>query len=191
MSYPVAVGEAKWYTLHTLPNQELKVKSYLDKFVALGDLKDYVLEVLVPTENVVEVKHGKKLQRVRKVYPGYVFILMHLFDAEGELLQAPWQFVIWETQGVIGFIGGNKPTPLKAFEIDRIKKQVVDSEDKEVLKVSFGLGEVVKINDGPFVELTGQVNAIDPERGRLKVSVSIFGRSTPVELEYWQVQRVD
>lgn len=191
MSLPITVGEARWYALHTLPNQEIKVEDYLNRFIASGDLKDYVLEVLVPKKNVAEVKRGKKSLRVCKVYPGYVFVHLHLYDADGDLLQVPWQFIIWETQGVIGFVGGDKPTALKQADIDVIKNQVIKSKDKEVLKVSFSVGEVVKINDGPFSELTGAVDTIDPERGRLKVSVSIFGRSTPVELEYWQVQRVD
>lgn len=191
MSVPTTVGEAKWYALHTLPNQEIKVEDYLNKFIASGDLKGYVEEVLVPKKNVAEVKRGKKSLRVCKIYPGYVFVHMHLYDANNELLQVPWQFIMWEAQGVIGFVGGDKPTALKQADIDAIKSQAAEAVDKEVPKVSFSLGDMVKINDGPFTDLTGEVEVVDPERGRLKVSVSIFGRNTPVELEYWQVQRVD
>ena len=142
----------------------------------------------MPTENVSEVKNGKKINKTRKLYPGYVFIHMRLYDEDGKILQKPWYFVRG-VQGVIGFIGGERPSPLKQDEIDRILQQVSEAEGKEVPKVQFNVGEDVKITDGPFLNLNGRIDEIDPERGKLKVSVSIFGRFTPVELEYWQVER--
>jgi len=115
---------------------------------------------------------------------------MRLYDETGELLQKPWYFVR-DADGVIGFLGGNHPTPLKKTEIASILTQVEDAEGKEVPKVRYEVDEEVKITDGPFLNLSGRIDEIDPERGRLKVSVSIFGRFTPVELEYWQVERIE
>jgi len=169
---------------------EGKVKKYLDKFISVEEMEDYVEEVLMPTETVTEVKNGKKINKTRKLYPGYVFINMRLYDEDGKILQKPWYFVRG-VQGIIGFIGGERPSPLKQDEIDRILRQVSEAEGKEVPKVQFGVGEEVKITDGPFLNLNGRIDEIDPERGKLKVSVSIFGRFTPVELEYWQVERAE
>lgn len=150
---------------------------------------DFIREVLMPTELVTEVKSGKKSQKVRKFYPGYVFIHMQLYDEDGKILQKPWYFVRG-TQGVIGFVGGAHPVPLKEEEMHRIINQVKEAEGKEKPKVEYEVGEEVRITDGPFLNLTGRIDEIDSERGKLKISVSIFGRFTPVELEYWQVQRV-
>lgn len=184
------VGEPKWYAIQTFSNKEGKVKQYLDKFVIVEELQDYIKEVLMPTEVVTEVKGGKKTVRTRKFYPGYLFIHMSLYDETGKLLQRPWYF-IRGTEGIIGFVGGDRPSPLKEHEINRILSQVKDAEGKEVPKVQYEVEEIVKIIDGPFINLTGEIEEIDIERGKLKVSVSIFGRSTPVELEFWQVERTD
>lgn len=184
-----AKSGAAWYVIQTLSNQEGKVKRYLDKFIAEEEMEDYVFEVLVPTETVTEVKNGKKTQMVRKFYPGYAFVHMRLYDENGKLLNKPWYFVR-ETTGVINFVGGDRPSPLKKSEIETILKQVEAATGKETPKVQFELGEEVKITDGPFLNLNGRIDDIDPEKGKLKVSVSIFGRFTPVELEYWQVERL-
>lgn len=184
------MGEAKWYAVQTFSNKEGKVKQYLDKFVLVEGMQDYIKEVLMPTEVVTEVKSGKKSVRTRKFYPGYLFIHMNLYDENGKILQKPWYFVRG-TEGVIGFVGGDHPTSLKDHEIDRILNQVKEAEGKEVPKVQYELKEMVKIIDGPFINLTGEIEEIDIDRGKLKVSVSIFGRFTPVELEFWQVERVD
>lgn len=191
MSAPAKeLHQAQWYAIQTLSNQEGKAKRYLDKFIPIEEMEDFIFEVLMPTETVTEVKAGKKTQKVRKFYPGYVFIKMRLYDENGKILQKPWYFVRG-IQGVIGFVGGEHPVPLKKEEIDRIINQVKEAEGKEVPSVQFELGEEVKINDGPFMNLTGKIDEIDVNRGRLKVSVSIFGRFTPVELEFWQVERVE
>jgi transcriptional antiterminator NusG len=113
---------------------------------------------------------------------------MKLYDENGHVLNKPWYFVK-EVSGVIGFVGGDRPVPLRQAEIDDIRASVEAASGKEVPKVSYEVGEEVKINDGPFFNLTGRIDEIDPDRGKLKVSVSIFGRFTPVELEYWQVER--
>ncbi|MEY4940534.1 MAG: hypothetical protein RIQ93_2269 [Verrucomicrobiota bacterium] len=180
---------AQWFALHTLSGQENKVKIYIDKFKKAEELDDCIFEVLLPTEVVSEVKGGKKSTKVRKLYPGYVFIQARLFDEEGKLINKPWYFVK-ETTGVIGFVGGDRPAALRQSEIDEIYSRIEAASGKEVPKVQYSVGEEVKITDGAFASLTGRIDEIDPDRGKLKVSVSIFGRFTPVELEYWQVQRL-
>ena len=180
-----------WYALQCLSNHEDKVKKYLFKYKEEDEgFSDCLKEVLVPVETVSEVKNGKKKQRDRKFYPGYVFVEMKLFDKNGTLLKDPW-YKIKETDGVINFIGRENPTPLADDEIGRILRQVEDASGKEVPKVNFATGEVVKILDGPFLNLTGEIEEIDPDKGTLKVSVSIFGRFTPVELEFWQVEKAE
>ena len=190
MSTPPSLSDPNWFAVQTLSNQEAKAKQYLDKFTVVEEMEDYVFEVLMPTETVTEVKSGKKKTITRKFYPGYIFVKMRLYDEENKLLQKPWYFVR-EAQGVIKFVGGDRPTPLKKSEIDRIINQVEEAEGKEKPKVQYGLGEMVKVMDGPFTNLVGKIEEIDPDKGKLKVSVSIFGRFTPVELEYWQVQRTE
>lgn len=184
-----APAGAQWFALHTLSGQENKVKIYIDKFKKQEELDDYIFEVLLPTEVVSEVKNGKKKTITRKLYPGYVFIHMRLFDEERKLINRPWYFVK-EVAGVISFVGGEKPSALRQSEIDEIRARIEAASGKEVPKVSYEVGEEVKVTDGAFANLTGRIDEIDPERGKLKISVSIFGRFTPVELEYWQVQRM-
>jgi transcriptional antiterminator NusG len=179
---------AQWFAVHTLSGKEAKVKEYIEKFKKVEELDDFIAEVLLPTETVSEVKRGKKTSTVRKLMPGYVFVQMKLYDGEGKLLNRPWYFVK-ETTGVIGFVGGDRPVPLRDSDIQEIRDRIAEASGKEVPKVQFEVGEEVKITDGPFLNLTGRIDEIDPERGKLKVSVSIFGRFTPVELEYWQVER--
>lgn len=181
--------QGQWFVVQTLSNKEPSAKRYLDRYIAEHELEDYVFEILVPEETVSEVKHGKKSQRKRKLYPGYIFVHCRLYDDEGSIIQKVWYFVNG-ADGVIGFAGGKNPTALKPAEIDRILTQVAEAEGKEVPKVQYEVGEEVKITDGPFLNLTGNIDEIDAERGKLKVSVSIFGRFTPVELEYWQIERV-
>jgi transcription termination/antitermination protein NusG len=172
-----APAGAQWFALHTLSGQENKVKNYIERFKKAEELENEIFEVLLPTEVVSEVKNGKKSSKVRKLYPGYVFIQMRLFEEDGNLINKPWYFVK-EVAGVIGFVGGEHPAPLRQSEIDEIRA-----------RIEAAVGEEVKINDGPFANLNGRIDEIDPDRGKLKISVSIFGRFTPVELEYWQVQR--
>jgi len=183
-------GPTEWFALHTLSGQENKVKAYIEKFKKQEELDDYIFEVLLPTETVSEVKNGKKKTIIRKLYPGYVFINMRLYDEERKVINRPWYFVK-EVNGVIGFVGGEKPSALRQKEIDEIRARIEAASGKEVPKISYAVGEEVKVTDGAFANLTGRIDEIDPERGKLKVSVSIFGRFTPVELEYWQVQRAE
>jgi transcriptional antiterminator NusG len=184
-----APPDAQWFALHTLSGQESKVKLYIEKFKTAEELDDQIFEVLLPTEVVSEVKAGKKSTKVRKLYPGYVFVQMRLYGEDQKLINKPWYFVK-EVAGVIGFVGGEHPAALRQTDIDEIRARIEAASGKEVPKVQYGVGEEVKINDGPFANLNGRIDEVDPERGKLRVSVSIFGRFTPVELEYWQVQRL-
>ncbi len=134
------------------------------------------------------MRGGKKTVTTRKLHPGYVYIDMALVDENRRILDKPWYF-IRDTQGIIGFVGGERPIPVTPDEIAVIKAQVADSEDTERPKVSFAVGETIKVNDGPFLNFSGVIEEIDPDKGKLKVTVNIFGRNTPVELEYWQVEK--
>lgn len=180
--------EPKWFTLQTLSNQEYKVKTSVETVVKENGLDGIVSEILIPSEAVSEIKNGKKHTRMRKFYPGYVFIRMRMYDKNGEILQTPWQ-LIRNANGVVRFVGNNNPVALRDSEISDIMEKMHAAEGKSVPKISFGIGETVKIDDGPFLNLTGEVEAIDSETGRLRVQVSMFGRLTPVDLEFWQVKR--
>jgi transcriptional antiterminator NusG len=177
-----------WYAVQTLTNQEGKVKAYIERFSQTEELQGYIHQVLVPTQVVVEIKNGRKISRVRKFYPGYVFVQMRLYDAHKKLFHKVWHFIS-EVEGVVGFPGGEFPVALKPAEMTRILDQIRQSEGREVHKSHYELGQEVRVTQGPFVNLTGRVEAVDLERGRLKVAVSIFGRFTPVELEFWQVEK--
>jgi transcriptional antiterminator NusG len=178
----------QWFIVHTLSGQEMKVKDSIEKRMRSEEMTEHIREVLVPMERVAEVRGGKKTVSNRKLYPGYVFIDVALLDESKRVMEKPWYF-IKETPGVIGFASGDPPTPSASDEIESIKIQISESEDTEKPRVNFEPGETVKINDGPFLNFDGVIEEIDPERGKLKVTVNIFGRNTPVELEYWQVEK--
>ena len=130
-----SITDLRWYAVQTLSNMEGKAKQFLDKFIELEEMGDYIQEVLLPSEVVSEIKNGKKTTRNRKFYPGYIFIKMRLYDQANKVLQKPWYFVK-DTQGIIGFVGGENPVPLKPSEIDRIIRQVQESQGKEKPKVN-------------------------------------------------------
>ena len=178
----------EWYTIQTLSGQEMKAEKSLHKRIIEEEMGEFIDEILLPMEKVVEVRGGTKKVSQRKLYPGYIFIQMKLYDEEKRLLPTPWDFVR-NTQGIIGFLGVERPIATPTEEIEAIKAQITEAEESEKPKVNFEIGEVVKINDGPFQNYTGAVEEIDAEAGKLKVTIDIFGRSTPVELEYWQVEK--
>jgi transcriptional antiterminator NusG len=178
----------QWFVIHTLSGQEQKVKESIEKRLKAEEMGEYIKEVLVPMEKVAEVRSGKKTVSTRKLHPGYVYIDMALLDENRRILEKPWYF-IRDTPGIIGFVGGERPIPVTPEEIAVIKEQVSESEDTERPKVHFDVGETIKINDGPFLNFSGVIEEIEPDRGKLKVTVNIFGRNTPVELEYWQVEK--
>jgi transcriptional antiterminator NusG len=173
----------KWYVIHTLTGQEEKVKIAIDSKLQEAALKDKVFQVLIPTEQVSEVKDGKKRISLRKFFPGYLLVEMDLDD---EI----W-YEIKNIPAVTGFIGSKaKPTPLLDSEVNLIIKQTEEKKEKPTPKVVFEKGDSVKIIEGPFVNFGGTVEEVNPDKGKVKVMVSIFGRATPVEMEYWQVERL-
>lgn len=173
----------RWYVLHTQTGYEDKVKTSIETRAEASNFKHLVSQVLVPTEKVSEVKEGKKRISTRKFFPGYVLVEMELTDET-------W-YLIKNTPGVSGFIGsGRRPVPLQENEINVILKQTEIAKEKPTPKVVFEKGEGVRVLDGPFTNFNGTIEEVNPAKGKLKVTISIFGRATPVELEYWQVEKV-
>lgn len=172
-----------WYIVHTYSGYEARVRDNLKQRVEAMSMEESIGEVLIPTEDVVEMKEGKKKVTARKFFPGYVLINMKMSD-EG------WHLVK-NTPKVTGFVGmGNKPTALSQEEVDRIITQVTVSAEKPKPKFSFKPGEQVRIMDGPFSNFTGVVEELNEDKATLKVMVTIFGRATPVELDFLQVERI-
>jgi transcriptional antiterminator NusG len=173
----------KWYVVHTQTGNEEKVKMALEKRVSTHSMEELIGKVLIPTEQVSEVRLKKRRISQRKFFPGYILVEMELNDDT--------YFLVRKTPGVTGFIGlGKRPTALQEEEVENILKRAEETKAKPAPKTIFEKGEAVRVIDGPFVNFNGTVEEIHPERGRLKVSVSIFGRATPVELEYWQVEKI-
>jgi transcriptional antiterminator NusG len=180
---------SQWFVVHVLSGQEQKVFDNLNKRIKTEEMQDFVYEVVLPTERVSEVKRGKKTETTRKFFPGYLIVNMWLLDDQKQLVDRTWYF-IKDTPGVIGFAGTkDRPIPMRDSEVQGLLSQVREREEQVIPKISFSIGETVKVSDGPFENQSGVVEEIDPERGKLRVSVSIFGRSTLVDLEYWQVER--
>ncbi|MBP9854546.1 MAG: transcription termination/antitermination factor NusG [Candidatus Omnitrophica bacterium] len=173
----------KWYVVHTQTGSEEKARAGLESKMVSTNLKDYVSEIVVPTEQVSEVRSGKKRITSRKFFPGYILIKMNMSKES-------W-YLVKTIPGITGFIGpGRKPTPITEEEVKRILQRTEDTEVKPMPKTTFEIGESIRISQGPFANFNGSVTDIFPDRGKLKVSVSIFGRSTLVELEYWQVEKI-
>ncbi len=173
----------KWYVVHTQTGSEDKVRKSLEGRIATSELKDLMGQILIPTEQVSEVRSGKKKISQRKFFPGYLLVEM-------ELNENTW-LLVRTTPGATGFIGmGKQPSSLTAEEVDNIMKRTVETKSKPSPKVHFEKGEAVRIIEGPFLNFNGTIEEVNPEKQKIKVSVSIFGRSTPVELEFWQVEKV-
>lgn len=173
---------ASWYIVNTYSNFEKKVAEAIREKADQTGLAEEFEEVLVPTEEVVEMRRGRKVTSERKFFPGYVLLKANLTDEAYHLVK--------ETPKVTGFLGSqNKPVPVSQGEIDRILNQVQEGIDSPKPTILFDIGEQVRVMDGPFQSFTGTVEEVDEERARLKVEVSIFGRATPVELEYAQVEK--
>lgn len=173
----------RWFVVHAYSGYEKRVANSLNEQVELQGMQDFFGEILVPTESVVEMRDGKKRKSERKFYPGYVLVEMEMNDQSWHLVKA--------TPRVMGFIGGTaeKPAPLSPKEADAILQRVKDGVDKPTQKTIYEPGEVVRVIDGPFADFSGSVEKVNYEKSRLQVSVSIFGRATPVELEFSQVEK--
>ncbi|SOH94644.1 transcription antitermination protein nusG [Monaibacterium marinum] len=172
----------RWYSVHVLSNFEKKVAESIMEQVEQKGLQDDITEVLVPTEQVVEVRRGKKVETEKRFMPGYILVNMEMTDRAYHLIN--------DTNRVTGFLGPmGKPSPLRQAEVDRITNQVQEGVEKPRTLITFDVGEQVTVTDGPFESFAGMVEEVDDENQRLKVTVSIFGRATPVELEFTQVRK--
>ncbi|KPK41960.1 MAG: antitermination protein NusG [Omnitrophica WOR_2 bacterium SM23_29] len=173
----------KWYVIHTQTGNEEKVKSSIERRAEANEMKELIAQILIPTEQVSEVKEGKKKISQRKFFPGYVLVEMELTDET-------W-YLVKNIPGVTGFIGARaKPVALKEEEVQTILRQTEERKVKPTPKVIFEKGEPIRVTDGPFTNFNGVIDEVNPDKGKLKVLVTIFGRSTPVELEYWQVEKL-
>lgn len=176
----------KWYVVRAISGSENKVKSYIEKELAHHGVESYVDDILVPKEKVMQVRNGKKINKEKVFFPGYIMINANL---EGEL-----PHIIKDVNGVIGFLGetkGGEPVPLRKSEVNRLLGKVDElSTQPETVAISFDIGENVKVIDGPFNSFTGTVEEINEDKRKLKVMVKIFGRKTPVQLNYMQVEKI-
>ena len=178
---PQADTGRRWYVIHTYSGYENKVKTNLEHRIQSMDMGDKIFQVLVPTEEEIEIKNGKRHPVERKIFPGYVLVEMVMSDDS-------W-YVVRNTPGVTSFVGsGNKPTELTETEVRAILRQI--KLDAPKYKVAFTKGEAVRVTDGPFTDLHGVVDEVNPERNKVKVLVSIFGRETPVELDFLQIEKL-
>jgi transcriptional antiterminator NusG len=175
-----------WYIVHTYSNQEERVRKNLELRIETMDIKDKIFQVVVPTEEEIEIKEGRRIPVARRVFPGYIIVQMKMDDES-------W-YVVRNTPGVTGFVSAEderekrpKPVPLEQHEVDQILNQMKSSQPR--VRGGFDLGEMVRIKDGPFVDFMGTVDEIDQDRAKVKVLVSFFGRETPVELDYLQIEK--
>ncbi|MBP5215747.1 MAG: transcription termination/antitermination protein NusG [Alphaproteobacteria bacterium] len=174
---------ARWYVVNVYSGSEKKVAESLREQAVLKKMEDKILDVLVPVENVVEIRRGTKVNAEHKFFPGYILVKMELTDDA--------QLVVKNTPRVSGFLGANnKPKPISDAEVEKIMNQIKEGIERPQTNITFETGEQIRVTDGPFASFVGIVEDVDMEKSRLKVSVSIFGRYTPVELEFSQVEKI-
>ncbi|HTD02710.1 transcription termination/antitermination protein NusG [Undibacterium sp.] len=174
----------RWYAVHAYSGMEKSVQRALTERIERAEMQDKFGQILVPTEEVIEIKNGKKAVTERRLFPSYVFVEMEMTDDTWHLVK--------NTNKVTGFIGGksNKPSPIPQHEVDKILQQMQEGVEKPRPKVLYEVGEVVRIKDGPFTDFNGNVEEVNYEKSKVRVTVTIFGRATPVELEFGQVEKV-
>jgi transcriptional antiterminator NusG len=172
---------ARWYIVHAYSNFEKKVAEDIENGAKRKGLTEQIEQIVVPTEKVVEVRRGRKVDAERKFFPGYVLLKANLSDAVFSLVK--------NTPKVTGFLGDSKPVPITEKEVERILNQVQEGVERPKPSITFEIGEQVRVSDGPFASFNGSVQEVDEERARLKVEVSIFGRAVPVDLEFGQVEK--
>ncbi|RCS56647.1 transcription termination/antitermination protein NusG [Parvibium lacunae] len=180
----MTTGNKRWYVVHAYSGMEKSVQRALQERINRAGMQDSFGQILVPTEEVVEVRGGKKATTERRFFPGYVLVEMEMNDETWHLVK--------NTNKVTGFLGGSgsRPAPISPKEVEKILQQMQDGVDKPKPKVLFEVGELVRVKDGPFTDFNGSVEEVNYEKNRLRVTVTIFGRATPVELEFGQVEKV-
>jgi len=171
----------KWYGVHTYSSFENKVRLNLLESIKNEGMESSFEEILIPCETVIELKKGEKKTSSRKFFPGYILVRMELTDETWHLVK--------ETAKVTGFVGGNTPFPISDEEVEKITRRMEEGAEKPRPKVLFEVGETVRVIDGPFLNFSGVVEDVKPDKGKLRVTVTIFGRATPVELEFMQVEK--
>lgn len=176
--------EMAWYVVHTYSGYENKAKLALEERVRSAKKEPFFAEIIVPEENVVELKNGQKRTSKRRFFPGYILVKMHLTEET-------WH-IVKNTPKITGFVGGDptKPSPVPESEIEKMTNRIAEGQSKPRPRISFQEGEKVRVVDGPFANFNGVIEGVNPDKGKVKVSVSIFGRSTPVELDFIQVEKV-
>jgi transcriptional antiterminator NusG len=184
----ISVEGRAWYVIHTYSGYENKVKTNLEHRIESMDARDLIFQVIVPTEEEIEIKDGQRRTVEKKVFPGYVLVQMIELREDDPQSSRAW-FVVRNTPGVTGFVGsGTRPTSLDTADVKKILRQMRAEEPR--VKVGFTVGQSVRMIDGPFMDFVGQVDEINLEKGRVRVLVSFFGRETPVELDFLQVERL-
>jgi len=178
-----------WYVLRVQSGREAQVRESLERRVLMEGMQEQITRVLVPSERVTEIRGGEKRVRERKTYPGYIFVEIEMGEAK-EIPEKAW-FLIRETPGIGDFLGaGSIPTPMSRRDVEKMLGEVVRKEDAPKVQIGFCVGEAVRIKEGPFENFDGTVETVSPAKGLVRVIVTIFGRPTPVELEYWQVEKI-
>lgn len=181
-------GTKQWFVLRVQSGREDKVREALHKRIKSQGLETVITNVVVPTEKVSEIRGGKKTVRDRKIYPGYIMVEMETSE-KGDVDEKAW-FLVRETPGIGDFLGLKRPRPMLAHEVEKILVEATAVAEKPKIKIEFQKGDNVRVKEGPFENFEGVVDAVIPAKGQVKVTLTIFGRATQVELEYWQIEKV-
>jgi transcriptional antiterminator NusG len=178
----------RWYAVQVVSGLEARVQTAIGKSASRSGVEKYIGQILFPIEKISEIRNGRKCTHSRKLYPGYLFMQLDLYDETGDTRHELWQF-IRSINGVLGLLGGDKPAHMKQKDIDLIIQQTQSGEKSEKFRSSYSVGMLVKVVDGPFAGSEGEVGSLDEKLGRACINVSLFGRLTPVDLEFWQIAK--